>query len=243
MKDRFYSHLYADSAKLTDFFTKDTKEDKYTRTSTRYLKKSSKNDIANDGKYICLELKEYATTTAINRIATNLYNQITTLCYEYKYSMKKLLIIGLGNYAIQADSLGKCIIDKLIASPKIAKLLPSVEAITGYPSYMLINAMAEQYKPSTIIVLDTLCASSVNRLASIIQITNCGIRPGSGAGNPQPILCYESLSCPVITIGIPLVIASNTLGTEQPNILFTPVNIIDILDKISTIVASAINQT
>ena len=91
---------------------------------------------------------------------------------------------------------------------------------TGIETTDIITSIVNKVKPKFIIVIDSLCASSIERLNKTIQITDTGIHPGSGIGNNRKEISKEILGIPVIAIGIPTVVDSSTIVNDTINYLF-----------------------
>lgn len=141
-----------------------------------------------------------------------------------------VLVVGLGNRAVTADSLGPLVIDNLhvtrhilleygaaaydTATNMISGIVPGVMARTGMESMEIIRGVSESTTPDVIIVVDALAARSTKRLNRTIQITNTGIHPGSGVGNHRSTLNEETLGRPVIAIGIPTVVDAATIVND-----------------------------
>jgi spore protease len=69
--------------------------------------------------------------------------------------------------------------------------------------------VVNKVKPTHIILIDSLCASSDERLGKSIQLTNTGICPGSGIGNRRKCI-DKSLAHNVFSICVPLLIYAST---------------------------------
>ena len=152
-----------------------------------------------------------------------------------------ILVIGLGNRDVTADSLGPRILDNLFVTRHMVKLYgtaavgegkvhmisalePGVMAKTGMETAEIVSGVIKETKPDLLIVADALAARSTKRLNRTIQITDAGIQPGSGVGNHRNALTQESLGVPVIAVGVPTVVDAATivgdalerlLGTEK----------------------------
>lgn len=139
-----------------------------------------------------------------------------------------ILVVGLGNREVTADSLGPQTVDNLFITRHVVKeygkaaynckrmnllsaLEPGVMARTGMETAEIVKGVVRETKPDALIVVDALAARSTKRLNRTIQITNTGIQPGSGVGNHRNALTEESLGVPVIAIGIPTVVDSATI--------------------------------
>ncbi len=141
-----------------------------------------------------------------------------------------VLVVGLGNRAVTADSLGPLVIDNLHVTRHvlleygaaayenttnmISGIIPGVMARTGMESMEIIRGVADSTEPDVIIVVDALAARSTKRLNRTIQITNTGIHPGSGVGNHRSTLNEETIGKPVIAIGIPTVVDAATIVND-----------------------------
>ncbi len=142
-----------------------------------------------------------------------------------------VLVVGLGNRAVTADSLGPLVVDNLHvtrhvilefgaaaydgeAPNMISGIIPGVMARTGMESMEIIKGVADSTKPDVIIAVDALAARSTKRLNRTIQIANTGIHPGSGVGNHRGTLNEETIGKPVIAIGIPTVVDAATIVND-----------------------------
>ncbi len=140
-----------------------------------------------------------------------------------------VLVVGLGNEGITADSIGPKCVKKLFVTRHIKELLPdeiddsvrsvatlspSVMALTGIETGEIVKGVVERIKPNLVIVIDALAARDVKRLGKTIQITNTGINPGSGVGNNRKELSKKTLGVPVVAIGVPMVVDALTLKMD-----------------------------
>lgn len=141
---------------------------------------------------------------------------------------QSILVVGLGNRDVTADSLGPRVIDNLCITRHVVKeygkaaldyeagnlissIEPGVMAKTGMESAEIIKGVIHETNPDVLIVVDALAARSSKRLNRTIQISNTGIWPGSGVGNHRLAITQESLGIPVIAIGIPTVVDAATI--------------------------------
>ena len=141
--------------------------------------------------------------------------------YEYvgDVTNKRILVVGLGNKYITADSLGIEVIKNVVVSNKgtiVNAMLPSVKGLTGIESSDIVGAVVKKTKPDIIIVVDSLCASDISRLGTCIQINNGGIIPGAGVNNSRKGINPKNMKCRVVSIGVPFVVyVSTILNTMQ----------------------------
>ena len=141
---------------------------------------------------------------------------------------KSVLVVGLGNAAITADALGPQVVDNLLMTRHIIKeyglrgikhekmhrisgIAPGVMAQTGMETAEIVQGIVSETKPDVVVAIDALAARSIRRLSRTIQITDTGIHPGSGVGNPRNGLTEENLQVKVIGIGVPTVVDAATI--------------------------------
>ena len=137
-----------------------------------------------------------------------------------------VLVAGLGNRFITADSVGPRTADlvtvtnhavadgtlpALLGCRRVCALAPGVLGQTGMEAAELIADAVQSSGAEAVIAVDALAARSTKRLATTLQISSAGIRPGSGIGNHRAALNRATLGIPVIAIGTPLVVSSSTL--------------------------------
>lgn len=141
-----------------------------------------------------------------------------------------ILIVGLGNILSTADSLGPKVIDNIVVTnhlyelgicdlkyQKVSAIAPSVTGKTGIETFDQIKSIVDTIKPKLVIAIDSLAASSVNRVNKTVQITNTGINPGSGIGNFRKEISMDTIDVPVIAIGIPTVVDASSIVFDTLN--------------------------
>lgn len=151
----------------------------------------------------------------------------------------KIMLVGLGNPRFIADALGDSVLDKIDPDSGLIKVYPSVSAVTGIESTEIITAMAQLTKPRLIIVIDTLCTDSAERLNTVFQMTTAGISPGGGVGGKCDSLDADNLGAPIIAIGVPLAVR---LPLSEVSRVFTPIDIDSMVEESAEIIANAINK-
>lgn len=183
---------------------------------------------------------------------------------------QSILVVGLGNREVTADSLGPNVVDNLFVNRHIvleygkvayncskmhlvSSLIPGVMAKTGMESAEIIKGVIGETKPDVVIAIDALAARSTKRLNRTIQITNTGIHPGSGVGNHRNAITQESLHVPVLALGVPTVVdAATIVGDamgERPatlkelNNMYVTTKDVDLqIKQISHIICDGINK-
>lgn len=132
-------------------------------------------------------------------------------------SAHSFLIVGLGNANMTADALGPLTIEKMAQSGMASytsMIVPGVFAQTGMESCEIIQGIVQQTFPDCIITIDALAARSAFRLGTTVQLTDTGIRPGSGVGNARKGITKENMKIPVIAIGIPTVVSAVAIVSD-----------------------------
>ena len=141
---------------------------------------------------------------------------------------QSILVVGLGNSAITADSLGPHVVENLYITRHMIReyglqslgkekmhrtsgIIPGVMAQTGMETSEIVQGIVAETKPDVVIAIDALAARSTRRLNRTIQITDTGINPGSGVGNHRVGLTEENLQVKVIGIGVPTVVDAATI--------------------------------
>lgn len=215
-----------------------------------------KDNLLNkkEGRYITISYNDVTDRDNYKKVLDILNKCFCEILTDTKIKKDdKCLIIGLGNRDIISDALGyRTIRNITVTRPlyllndydkryrNVSILEPNVIGVTGIESIDIITGVIEKIKPDFIIAIDSLCASSIDRLNKTIQITNAGIAPGSGIGNNKKELSYETLNVPVIAIGVPTVVDSGVIVSDTINYLMKKIsylknNLNNNLDKLKPI--------
>ncbi|MCI8459358.1 MAG: GPR endopeptidase [Clostridia bacterium] len=176
-------------------------------------------------------------------------------------SARSVLVVGLGNPGMTADSLGAKTCARIVTTRRGAQrssggalsvLTPSVAGVTGVESFDVVAGVVERTRPDAVIAVDSLASAAASRIASAFQATDTGITPGSGVSNHRERLCRDSLGVPVVSLGVPLVVYASTLiedATGKPcpaesedvgNMVVTPKDIDLYVADCADILASAV---
>lgn len=132
--------------------------------------------------------------------------------------MVRVLVVGLGNPRVSADSLGANTVDGVYIGAHnksknffVMAVAPDVSENTGIKTLDTVKAYVDSASADAIVVVDSLRARCVERLAATVQLSEGGIKPGSGVGGNGAELSLATLGIPVISVGIPTVVSSATL--------------------------------
>lgn len=179
------------------------------------------------GNYITLEVSQNVSdfNEVFDDICIICANEIKKLTDLFlKNNDETVLVIGLGNYRITADSLGPKVVEGVMMTRhlkrfkefekflSICALAPGVLGTTGMETEEIVKSLVNEINPKIVIAIDALCSRSVNRVNRTIQITDTGITPGGGVGNKRRSINKSSLGVPVIAIGVPTVIDAATIA-------------------------------
>ncbi len=139
------------------------------------------------------------------------------------------LVLGLGNHSSTPDSLGPKTAEKVFVTRhlflldggniekgyrNVSSFIPGVTGTTGIETKDVIVGIVKETKPDFLIVIDALASSSIDRMNRTIQMTDTGVHPGSGVGNSRVEISKETISIPVIAIGIPTVVDAVTIVSD-----------------------------
>lgn len=161
----------------------------------------------------------------------------------------RALLVGLGNRYITADSIGVKVAERVTVSENLARsavdrdtgyegfgrlsvLIPGTLAQTGVESADIIGATARSASADAVIAVDALAAASLSHLGGVIQLTDCGIAPGSGIRNSRVAINDITVGCPVISIGVPTVTDSAALIYDA----LSAAEVDDIPPKLETVI-------
>lgn len=214
-----------------------TYEEKDNIKISRVIIDKCNKDIINkkEGNYITIEFLDITNYEDRENVGKCLEEEIKNILNLNNINDNdEGLIIGLGNDKSTADALGPKVIENILVTRhlfllnvsvkkgirKVSAITPGVMGNTGIETIDIINSIIEKIKPKFIIAIDSLCASSVERLNKTIQITDTGIHPGSGVGNHRKEISKDTVGVPVIAIGVPTVVESSTIVNETINYLF-----------------------
>lgn len=133
-----------------------------------------------------------------------------------------VLVAGLGNPDVTADSLGGAVTAMLDTSPvseaerkgrrvRLCAIDTGVEGRTGIRTADTVEGLCVKLRPACVIAVDSLATSAPERLGTSFQLTTAGIAPGSGVGGDKARIDKTSLGVPVVAVGVPLVLSLGTV--------------------------------
>lgn len=166
---------------------------------------------------------------------------------------KKVLIVGLGNNMLVADSLGVQTINKIV--PNLSKIVKTnynlyllkagVFGHTGIESADVTKALVKELNCDLVVAIDTLLSHSPERLGTSFQITNDGLTPGAGVGNAREKINSEYLGVPTIILGVPMVINALNIceNTKYKNLVLSQKDTEMFVKCASRVLSLALNKT
>ncbi len=212
----------------------------------------------SEGRYVTVESD--VVKTANRGFYKNLASKLSEVLINLGGKAKSVLVVGLGNPKLTADSLGSKVFDRLVVTRQLGQggtllsaICPNVMGVTGIESFDVIKGVCQRIKPDLVVAVDSLASASVARIASAFQVCSSGITPGSGVSNHRMRLNFESLGCKVISLGVPLVVYASTiisevvenarLSDELSDLIVTPKDIDYLVNECADIIAAAINKS
>ena len=181
------------------------------------------------GQYYTLDLTntDFHDATICENIEKALAAVLVEILEQKQLLRKRCLLVGLGNINVTPDALGPYVIDNVIVTrhlfelgsvsdgfSEVSALSPGVMGTTGIETFDIIKAVKDKIAVDYLIVIDALASNSIARVNKTIQITDTGIRPGSGVGNKRKELSIATMGVPVIAIGVPTVVDAVTITSE-----------------------------
>lgn len=186
------------------------------------------------GTYITLEIpplihKEQETFEDTISVLADEIKRLTHLKAD-----DAVLVVGLGNWQITADSLGPKVTSSLLVTRHMFELMPEeiedgvrpvcalspgVLGLTGIETSEIIKGVVERVKPKLVIAIDSLAARRLSRVSTTIQLADTGITPGAGIGNNRKGLTLDELGVPVVAIGVPTVVDAATMANDTIDLI------------------------
>ncbi len=229
------------------------------KVTTVYVKNEQHAKALNReiGEYVTVEFeKAYQITDSDFDIVVDvLAKEISR--FTNKHKGNRILVTGIGNKNITADSIGPKSIERIIVTralentefiandcfSNVSAISADVFGVTGIESAEIIKGISTVLKPSLIIVIDALATTSLSRLCKTVQISNTSLTPGGGVDNARKQISSKTLDVPMLSIGMPTVIDVASLAkTNENNLVAMPIRIDDATDVGAKIIAFALNK-
>lgn len=207
----------------------------------------------NKGIYTILEYEQYGLCKNQDEY---FIRYLAHSIEKYISAYHNILVIGLGNRHISADSIGPKVLHYIlptrylkqqkILKPKkeLSALSTSVYALTGIDSFDIVQSIVKKIHADCVIAIDSLCATNYKRLGTSFQLHDAGIMPGQGLWNKRKVLCKDTLGVPVITIGVPLVMYASSFNDNiEKELVVTLKDIDEVSNRVSRLIGLAISKS
>ncbi len=202
--------------------------------------------VRKDGRYVTTSVKERGEG----------FSSVVAECFRDTvkaagYRRGSVLVVGLGNAGLVADSLGVrttlrldpiAINKKSRGKPALFTLNPSVSGVTGIDSWRVIKGVVGEIRPSLVILADSLATSDPAKLNTVVQMKNDGMIPGGGVGNKSEKLDRDTLGVPVVSVGAPLVIRASAISDFPGSLVLASKDVDDVIDRLSAVISGAIRS-
>lgn len=153
----------------------------------------------------------------------------------------KVLIVGIGNPKIVADSFGVRCAEKISILPysknnRIFKIMPNTFSNTGVNAYDMVRLLVGWCGVDLVLLFDSLATNNIGRLGCSIQFNDAGLTPGSAMNNFGLPINKSSLNVPCISVGVPMMISSKVFG-EKRDIIFSEKDVEEKVEFLSDLVS------
>ena len=236
------------------------------------------------GNYVTLTLDDYSIPEESYENSVNIIADEILKTAKLKES-DSVLVVGLGNDLITPDSLGPSVARKTVSTRhllnktpsvcfgeklrEVSVIIPGVLGQTGIESFEITQSIVQKIKPDAVLLIDSLAAKGLERLAKAIQISDSGLVPGGGVGNSRAEISEKTLGAKCISIGVPTVVSAesltqdivskyikkngikgldvkemteNTLSPFEAGMIITPKDISQIIREFSRLLGFAVNS-
>lgn len=176
-----------------------------------------------------------------------MFCRLSFLFAQNKISGKsRVLVVGIGNPKIVADSFGVRSVGKIPIMPyskknRIFKIVPNTFSNTGLNAFDMIKMIVHECEIDAVLLFDSLATTNLGRLGCSIQFNDAGLTPGSAMNNFGLPINKEVLNVPCISIGVPMMISSKVFG-EKREVIFAEKDAEEKVDFLSSLVAGVVQR-
>ena len=211
----------------------------------------SKRISKPQGRYITLEPRLPLYYSPSDSVAAS--RVIARYISELIGDISRVMVVGLGNQSVTADSLGPRVSRHIFATrhiplnapnlsydglKSVSCVTPGVMGDTGIEPLELLKPLKDAVLPDAVIIIDSLCCQSPSHLGRTIQLSDTGISPGSGVGNRRDELSRTSLGVRTVSVGVPTVAS---LGHEGGELWVTSKSIDKLISMSASLISLGIN--
>ncbi len=174
-------------------------------------------------------------------------DRLSFLLKENKVGKRsKVLFVGIGNPSIIADTFGVKCVEKIEIMPysrknRYFKIIPNTFSNTGINAYDMIRLLVGWCGVDLVMLFDSLATTNIGRLGCSVQFNDAGLTPGSAMNNFGLPINKDSLNVPCISVGVPMMISSKSLG-QKKDVIFTEKDAEGKIDFLSEIVSEVVQE-
>ncbi len=174
-----------------------------------------------------------------NLLAKEIEMRLRFLFKENNIKKKdKILLVGIGNPKILADSFGIRAVEKISFLPfkksnRIFKIMPNVFNSTGFNAYDIIHLLVGAFDIDAVVIFDSLATENIARLGTSIQFNDAGLTPGSALNNFGLAINRSTLHVPCVSVGAVMM----TLCKEKRDLILTEKDAEEKIEFFSSVVA------
>ena len=121
------------------------------------------------------------------------------------------------------------------------KIIPNTFSNTGISAYDMIRLLVGWCGVDLVMLFDSLATTNIGRLGCSVQFNDAGLTPGSAMNNFGLPINKDSLNVPCISVGVPMMISSKSLG-QKKDVIFTEKDAEGKIDFLSEIVSEVVQE-
>lgn len=155
-----------------------------------------------------------------------------------------ILAAGLGNPDIARDSLGSAVVGRLNSFGRVVAIETDITAKTGIETARMVKAVANELKVSCVLAIDALACRDPLKIGRTVQVSDAGLRPGSGVFADSPALTKSYVAAPVVAVGVPMVseLYGITGNAAHKGYLAAPPNEDELTQQWAEVISVAVNN-
>ena len=203
-------------------------------TDTRVSRSDSSRVGAAAGRYITIEgePQEHVVTMLLQKALEQMLPR-----------EGMILAVGLGNPDVARDSLGPKTVEHLSCFGRLVAMETDIAAKTGIETARMVRAVAKELKVSCVLAIDALACRDPLKIGRTVQISDTGLRPGSGVFAESPALTKSFVCTPIVAVGVPMVseLSGITGNKSHKGFLAAPPNEDELTQQWSQVIAEAVN--
>ena len=236
------SHLVCECARIAKLpFCGENEEYIYCGVSRVDINKEASALVGRAaGRYVSVTFGELSALCdeAIDEIIQKTAREISDLIGRTASGCKNILVVGIGERRVTHDSLGARVCEDLGACEDLFVFEAGTAWRSGIDTAALVKSVALSCEAGLVIAVDSLAAQSEDRVGRVIQISDSGIAPGSGAGKTGEAICRSTVGVPVISIGVPTALVVKEL--KESGFLAVGNDILALCERSAHVISSSI---